>query len=61
MVADPTCTGLVRLSVVPSPNWPYAFWPQAHIVPFARVAALWASPAETELHVVRPLTRRGLT
>ncbi len=36
-----TCTGAFWSSVVPSPNWPEEFTPQAHSLPSAASARLW--------------------
>ena len=34
MALNPTtCTGVLRLTMVPSPNWPELFWPHASTVP----------------------------
>ena len=40
-VAVPTCPGVLRLVVVPSPSWPKLFWPQAQSVPSVRTATVW--------------------
>ena len=54
-----TCTGSNLLVVVPSPSWPFAFYPHAHTVPSLLRATVWKPPAATAATPERPVTCTG--
>ena len=47
-----TATGVKRLVLLVSPNWPDSLFPQAATVPSAHSARLWPPPAETATTVL---------
>src|SRR5262245_12437938 len=53
----PTCTGVDLSPLVPSPNCPKLFFPQAHAVPSALMARLWELPPEIATTSVKPVAR----
>ena len=57
----PTCLGSYRSVVVPSPSWPWAFWPQVQSVPSGRTPTEWASPPATCRHTERQRTETLVT
>jgi hypothetical protein len=60
-VSPTTSTGVARLLVVPSPNWPSLFEPQ-HLTPPALVSAhLWLEPAAIAITpLCKPETGAGV-
>ena len=51
-----TTTGVFRLVVLPSPNWPYRLNPQANAVPSLLRATVWKPPAAMAATPESPLT-----
>ena len=58
-VSDPTCTGVGRSTVVPSPIWPLLLLPQAQAVPSDFTATMWFMPAASATTPESPLTCTG--
>src|SRR5205823_835279 len=56
----PTCTGLARLIVVPSPSWPAQLPPQPQMVPSLFSARVCQPPAAMAVTPVRPVTCTGV-
>jgi hypothetical protein len=59
-VAVPTCTGVERSVMSPSPSWELALRPQHHRVPLSCVAQVWIRPAVTDDQPLAVPTWTGL-
>ena len=59
VLSEVTCTGVVRLVVVPSPSCPYALLPHAHTVPSPFSASACVAPAAIAITLDSPLTATG--
>ena len=60
LLRPPTCAGVERSVVVPSPSWPLLLLPQAQTAPSPRRARACAEPPAMLVTLLRPPTCAGV-